>query len=339
MISVLLVDDEPDLLEVAKLHLEKSGSFSVDTCQSAPHALSVIAGKRYDAIIADYHMPTMNGLDLLKELKAQGDKTPFIMLTGTGPEDVVIDALNAGAMFYLKKGKNLDAPFSDLSHKLHLAVQQRRCDRNLELFSAISRHDLLNKIAALAGYVDLVREHTDDRSILEYMTKQQLILGTIRDQIQFIEDYEKLGVQKPLWQPLCPAVRKASTLLPLDVITLTIEGLDDIELYADPLLLKVFYNLLDNTLRHGRHITRVRISSSRSERGLHIVYEDDGVGIPVRDKEKIFTRGTGSNTGLGLFLIREILAITGITIRENGVVGKGARFEILVPENRYRTRE
>jgi signal transduction histidine kinase len=336
MISVLLVDDEPDLLEVAKLHLEKTGSFSVDTCQSAPRALSVIAKKRYDAIIADYHMPVMNGLDLLKELKAKGDTTPFIMLTGTGPEDVVIDALNAGAMFYLKKGKNLDAPFSDLSHKLHLAVQQRKSDRNHELFSAISRHDLLNKIAALTGYVELVRAHTDDRDILNYMTKQQMILGTIRDQLQFIEDYEKIGVQKPCWQPLAPIIRKASSLLPLDSITLTLVGIDDVELYADPLLLKVFYNLLDNTLRHGKHITTVRIAIEKTHDGYHILYEDDGVGIPSAEKESIFIRGKGKNTGLGLFLIREILSMTGITIHENGVVGKGARFEITVPDVRFR---
>lgn len=282
-------------------------------------------------------MPVMNGLDLLKELKAKGDTTPFIMLTGTGPEEVVIDALNAGAMFYLKKGKNLDAPFSDLSHKLHIAVQQRHADRNLQLFSAISRHDLLNKVAALSGYVDLVRAHTDDRTILEYMTKQQLILGTIREQLQFIEDYEKIGLQKPCWQPLAPVIRKASSLLPLDAITLHLTGIDDLELYADPLLLTVFYNLLDNTLRHGQHITTVRISSEKTPDGIRIVYEDDGVGIPAAEKESIFIRGKGKNTGLGLFLIREILSMTGMTIRENGLPGKGARFEITIPDSRYRT--
>jgi signal transduction histidine kinase len=67
-----------------------------------------------------------------------------------------------------------------------------------------------------------------------------------------------------------------------------------------------------------------------------ITYEDDGAGIPAQDKENIFRRGFGKHTGLGLFLSREILAITGITIRENGEPGKGVRFEILVPRDMYR---
>jgi len=339
MISVLLVDDEPDLLEVAKLHLERSGDFSVDTCHSARSALSTLAERRYDAIIADYAMPVMTGLELLKELKARGDFTPFIMLTGTGPEDVVIDALNAGAMFYLRKGKNYDAPFSDLIHKIHLAVRQRQSDRNMQIFSAISRHDLLNKVAALTGYVELVRAHTDDSTILDYMAKQQVILGTIREQIQFIEDYEKIGVQKPCWQPLAPIIRKAASLLQADTITLTLDGIEDIEIFSDPLLLKVFYNLLDNTLRHGRHITNVKISARKNGDDLVIIYEDDGVGIAAADKEHVFIRGKGKKTGLGLFLIRQILSITGITISETGVAGKGVRFEILVPDVRYRLLE
>jgi signal transduction histidine kinase len=338
MISVLLVDDDHDLLEVTKLHLERSGSISVDPCQSAQDALSALTKNKYDAIIADYHLPGMTGLSLLKELKARGDTTPFIMLTGSGPEDIINEVLHAGATFYLRKGKHLEATISDLAHKIHLAVHQKRAHHNREIFSAISRHDLLNKVTALSGYVELVRANTEDRNILDYMIKQQMILGTIREQLQFIEDYEKIGVQKPSWQSLPMVVRKASALLPLDFITLSLVEIDDIELYADPLLLKVFYNLLDNTLRHGGKITSVRISAEKSDNGLLIVYEDDGVGIPAKEKESIFLRGKGKNTGLGLFLIREILSITGITIRENGLAGKGARFEIRVPEVRYRTR-
>ena len=341
MISVLLVDDEPDLLEVAKLHLERSGAFSINGCRSAKSALAALAEQRYDAIIADYDMPGMNGIDLLKELRAKNDLTPFIMLTGTtpGPGDIVIEALNAGAMFYLRKGKNLDAPFSDLIHKLHLAVRPRQSAQNHQLFSAISRHDLLNKVAALSGYAELVQAHTDDSVIRNYIAKQQIILSTIREQIQFNEDYEKIGAQKLCWQPLAPVIRKAASLLPVETITLTLEGVEDLEIFSDPLLLKVFYNLIDNTLRHGRYITTVTISARKNGDDLLILYEDDGVGIPASEKESIFVRGQGKNTHLGLFLIREILLITGITIEETGVAGKGVRFEILVPDVRYRLSE
>jgi signal transduction histidine kinase len=80
----------------------------------------------------------------------------------------------------------------------------------------------------------------------------------------------------------------------------------------------------------------IQISSQEIDTGLLIVCEDDGVGISAEDKKKLFTRGFGKNTGLGLFLSREILAITGITITENGIPGKGARFEIAVPKGAYR---
>ena len=112
--------------------------------------------------------------------------------------------------------------------------------------------------------------------------------------------------------------------------------LEAIEIYADPLLRKVFYNLLDNSLRHGEHVSHIRVSSTEVPEGLVILWEDDGIGIPPLEKEIIFERAIGRNTGLGLFLVREILLITGITIRENGEAGTGARFEITVPKEACR---
>jgi signal transduction histidine kinase len=67
-----------------------------------------------------------------------------------------------------------------------------------------------------------------------------------------------------------------------------------------------------------------------------MIYEDDGIGVQETDKDRIFEKGFGKNTGLGLFLSREILSITGLAMRETGISGKGARFEILVPNGKYR---
>jgi signal transduction histidine kinase len=99
----------------------------------------------------------------------------------------------------------------------------------------------------------------------------------------------------------------------------------------------VFYNLIDNALRYGgEQMTTIQVSSQESDTGLTLLCEDDGVGITEEDKKRLFTRGFGKNTGLGLFLSREILSITGITITENGTPGKGARFEITVQKGGYR---
>ena len=108
------------------------------------------------------------------------------------------------------------------------------------------------------------------------------------------------------------------------------------EVYADPLLEKVFYNLVDNAVRYGEKITTISIYSNISDKGFSLVFEDDGIGVEPGQKREIFKRGVGKNTGMGLFLTKEILAITGISIEENGIYGKGARFEIRIPAGYWR---
>lgn len=93
---------------------------------------------------------------------------------------------------------------------------------------------------------------------------------------------------------------------------------------------------MDNAIRYGETITTITFYFQISDMGLSVICEDDGVGIPPGEKGRIFERGVGRNTGMGLFLTREILGITGITIEENGVYGKGARFEILMPRGVFR---
>jgi signal transduction histidine kinase len=111
----------------------------------------------------------------------------------------------------------------------------------------------------------------------------------------------------------------------------------NVEILADPMLKKVFYNLIDNSLKHGGKVTSIHISSDVGEDIARIVYEDDGVGIPYEKKEKIFEEGYGTDHGLGLFLIKEILKITHVEIIESGTPNIGARFEILVPKGAYRS--
>jgi CheY-like chemotaxis protein len=336
MISVLLIDDEQDHLIIAKKHLEETGAFSVDVCASAQEALAQISQKQYDALVSDYEMPVMTGLDLLKKLRTGGDPTPFIMLTGSGPEHIVIEAFDEGASFYLKKHDDKERQFAELSHKIQLAVRRHHERRNLDLFVDVTRHDLINKVAALSGYVEIIKEKTQDPMTLGYLAKQQLILTSIREQINFTRDYQSIGSQKPRWQKLGETVRHAVAMLPPDVTPPACTACEGVEIFADSLLVKVFYNLLDNSFRHGNHVTTMHFSCLEQADGLAIIYEDDGIGITDREKESIFLKGRGKNTGLGLFLIREILAITGITIHETGHRGKGVRFEILVPAEGYR---
>ena len=118
-------------------------------------------------------------------------------------------------------------------------------------------------------------------------------------------------------------------------VSITID-VEPVEIYADLLLERVFYNLMENALKYGKSLTKIRFRFARSPGGAVIICEDDGIGVPAAEKENIFQRKFFRHTGLGLFLSREILAITGITIAETGEPGQGARFEITVPEGAWR---
>ncbi|MHB8163232.1 MAG: sensor histidine kinase [Methanoregula sp.] len=112
--------------------------------------------------------------------------------------------------------------------------------------------------------------------------------------------------------------------------------MEPVRIYGEPLLERVFNNLMKNALKYGRTLTRIRFSLIGSDRGGIIVCEDDGVGVPAGEKENIFQRKFFQHTGLGMYLSRDILPITGITITETGEPGKGARFEMAVPEGVWR---
>jgi signal transduction histidine kinase len=169
----------------------------------------------------------------------------------------------------------------------------------------------------------------------EYLKRIEEAVVVIHDQIAFTKEYQNLGIAQPAWQDVSFAFRKAASCFDLSNKTVAIET-KGTEIYADPLLDRVFYNLIDNTLKHGMTATHIAVHAGRSDAGFDIIYEDNGTGILENDKKKVFLRGIGRNSGLGLYLAREILSITGIDIRETGEPGTGARFEIRIPKGGYR---
>ncbi|MEN6610231.1 MAG: PAS domain S-box protein [Methanoregulaceae archaeon] len=128
MLRVLHIDDEPDFLEICRIFLEASGEFTVDTALSVPEGLAKLNATSYDAIVSDYRMPGMDGIILLKTLRSQGSTLPFILFTGRGREEVVIEALNNGADFYLQKGTDMEEQFPELADKIRLAVGRRKAE-------------------------------------------------------------------------------------------------------------------------------------------------------------------------------------------------------------------
>ncbi len=591
MISVLYVDDEPGLVALLRHYLQETGEFEVVTAGSGTEALALLERFRVDVVVSDYQMPGMNGIELLRECRRRFGDLPFILFTGRGREEIVIEAIEHGVDFYLQKGGDAAAQFAELAHKCRQVVRRRRAeeelrasevrnrriiegsptgihlyelgpgdtlvflganpaadrilgiehahlvgrtiddvfpglrdsgvpesyrevarngsswhadlvtyrDRGIEgayevwaysigagriviqfidiaerlaleeelrelgrqwkvvfeaigqpimilnpereilsvnrateratgltadmmigqpctevfhgstdppaecpfhrvlqseeadspvemviealggtylvsctpifdddgrlekvihlateitdrvryekelrlasdklaLISNVTRHDLRNRLMALQGYLRMIEREADPERRARFRRLVTESARSMEEILSFAADYERLGTGSPEWQRLADVVRSALTEVDLDGIRLDVET-DTYEVLADPMLRKVFANMIDNTVRYGETVTRIKVSTHADGEALVVVYEDDGAGIPREEKDLIFWKGYGKNTGLGLYLTAQILGITGIEIRETGTLGIGARFEIRCPPGTWR---
>lgn len=204
--------------------------------------------------------------------------------------------------------------------------------KKLNLLGSITRHDILNKMTVLLGYLEQVKRRLTDPLLLGYLEKSIQAARDIRNIIDFTRMYQDLGVKAAGWQKVAPPLLCTRT----PDIQVIVTDMPELEIFADPMLGKVFEKLFDNAVRHGERVNKIEISYTKTLEGITLIWEDNGTGIPALEKEQIFLRGFGKHTGLGLFLVREILEITGITIKETGEKGKGARFEMTVPKGAWR---
>jgi len=209
-------------------------------------------------------------------------------------------------------------------------------NKKLNLLSSITRHDITNQLTVLTGYLRILEKKQPDTSFSEHFNKINTSAQRVSAMLKFTKEYEKIGITAPSWQDTRILVDIAAKQAPLGKVLVKNDLPAGAEVFADPLVVKVFYNLMDNAVRYGGKITTIRIFAEKYGDKHLIVCEDDGDGVVAGEKEKIFERGFGKNTGLGLFLSREILGITGINIKESGEPGKGARFEIEVPKGMLR---
>jgi PAS domain S-box-containing protein len=208
-------------------------------------------------------------------------------------------------------------------------------NKKLNLMNNITRHDILNTVTGLLGCVDMANatDSEDERTLL--LLDIRHLSKTIQRQIAFTKEYQEVGVNLPIWQDVGEVLQGILVNFEGSGLRFVID-LEHVEIYADPLLEKVFYNLVDNAIRYGENITTIQFYQVNSDDGFSLICEDDGVGIPRDMKDYIFERGVGKNTGMGLFLSREILGITKIEFHENGIPGKGARFEMYIPRGTFR---
>jgi PAS domain S-box-containing protein len=207
----------------------------------------------------------------------------------------------------------------------------------LNILTRITRHDIINQLTIVLSYIELLDTRLpEDKELKKYTQKINEAAKTIQNLLVFTREYQNLGIEAARWHSLDHLVRKAATSTngqhPLHY------HIDPraVSIYADPLIERIFENLVENAVMYGEHVSDIRVSFDESNGAGKIIFEDNGIGIPKARKSAIFGKGAGKTSKFGLFLSKEILEYHGISIKETGEPGKGARFEIEVPVARYR---
>jgi len=214
----------------------------------------------------------------------------------------------------------------------------RQVNRKLNLLSSLTRHDILNKVSVLLGYLDKTKSLVHDTTLLDYLDRMETSTNAIAKLVKFTRDFKDLGINPPHWITVTDCLNDVTEWIDPNTFRLTLD-VGEWEIYADPQVTRVFRNIFENSSVHGKHITEISVHCTKNDHGLDVVIADNGVGIPEELKKEIFEPGMMRNRGLGLFLAKEILSITELTIEENGVPGKGARFEIHVPLECFRVHQ
>jgi PAS domain S-box-containing protein len=256
----------------------------------------------------------------------RGEITGIRKDTTTFPLEISLGLIESGGIFCI---------VHNISERKQVMQALERVNRKLSLLSTITRNDITNQIFTILGYLQIAKDLRKDEDVSPYLDKIEGSMQVISDRIAFTGNYQNMGLSPPVWQNLNEVFLYAISHLDLGNITRT-TTIDQIQVFADPMLEKALFNLVKNTCLHAKNATEIRFTWQESPGGILLVYEDNGTGIPLEQKDSIFAPDIRPAGGFGLFFVREILAITEIAINEVGDPGKGARFEITVPKGAFR---
>jgi PAS domain S-box-containing protein len=254
----------------------------------------------------------------------------------SGNRDRIVDILVTKIVNHGEEQSGTLILLKDVTEERKNQRELKTANSKLNLMSSITRHDIMNQLVVIHGYGELIAsKRGDDEELNRVMEKIIASASAIQHGIEFAKEYQNLGVKAPEWQRLGMVLENAKVAMTSKTITYHFQT-QGLEVYSDLMLERMFFNLMENSQRHGGDVDNIWVEVEDRGNSKIIVYRDDGKGISPSDKEKIFKMGFGSNTGLGLYAAREILGITGLTIMENGVEGDGVRFEIEVPRGNWK---
>lgn len=294
----------------------------------------ILGREKWTLLVADpQEMRRMMGFHHSRRI--DGEETPgsyeFDLLTRSGE----IRRVTASVTLIPGTTRSI-ATIIDITERRLVENALLQARKKLSLFNSITFNDIRSNVYVLAGFIDLKADEVTDPALLDWISRERECIQNINTTLLFAKDYQDMGLKPAIWQSVEQVYIYAVSHLDLSAVTRRLD-VSGIEIYADPLLERVFYTLASNSITHGGEIFQISLTAVRSGDDLLLVHEDDGRGINADQKEQILEEQSTVKKGMNLFFSREILGITGITIRETGTEGRGARFEILVPRGMFRT--
>jgi len=254
----------------------------------------------------------------------------------TFPADVLLTRIK------LECRNVLQATVRDITEQKKAEEQLRKksdrieeMNEKLRVVGSLTRHDVRNKLSVITGYSYILKKkHADQGDIIEDLYMMEKAVKEVEKIFDFAKAYEQLGVEKLVNTDAEKTVDEAAQMFS-GLTFRVVNNCHGLTLLADSFLRQLFYNLIDNTRKHGEKATATWVRYEKADaNNLRLIYEDDGVGIPSENKQRVFKQGfsTGGGTGYGLNLIQKMIDVYGWEIQENGEGGKGAKFVVTIPK-------
>ncbi|MCW3985512.1 MAG: PAS domain-containing sensor histidine kinase, partial [Candidatus Bathyarchaeota archaeon] len=232
------------------------------------------------------------------------------------------------------EGQRLEhvAVYKDISQLKRAEKALQESLEKLGVVGKLTRHDARNKLSVVTMNVFLAKQKlAESHEALKHLDEIGLAVKQVEGIFNFASIYEKLGAEELVYIDVGKTVDEAVSLFSdLSGVEVT-NDCRGLMVLADSLLRQLFYNLVDNSLKHGERVSRIRMYYEEGKDDLKLIYEDDGVGISKAEKEKIFKEDLGKGTGHGLYLMRKMCEVYDWGIRETGKQGKGAQITITMP--------
>lgn len=225
--------------------------------------------------------------------------------------------------------------FVAITRRVYAEKALKTANDKLSLLSRIAKDHLQRTVDQMAETVKNAEAHCDDAVARVFFSQMRVHATNLTRQLVLTESYKNLGLSPPAWLGIQKILESAGIPDKTGFVSVRF-WTERLEIFADPLFNDVLIHITSNAITHGMTIKNLIVTYHETPEGLDLILKDDGIGIPADKKQRIFEYDAGGHTGIGLFICREILAVTGMAITETGSEGKGARFVIHVPPEGYR---